>query len=1064
MLPAAAHSQLKSVIMKLAAWLGSFRSVELSCLMVACMRFPSSLIPFVVLAAVSAVPPRGVTDEPAAADPAVDFDRDIRPILASRCFHCHGPDQAQRQAGLRLDIREAVFEDRGGYAAVVPGEPGTSELWLRISAEDESLRMPPADATLSLSDDEAARIRQWIAEGARWEQHWSFIPPERPALPSVRHADRVQNGIDHFVFAQLEAAGLAPAAEADRRTLIRRATLDLTGLPPTPQEVEAFLADDSAQAWERVVDRLLNSPHYGERMAWDWLDAARYADTDGFQGDPTRSMWPWRDWLVDALNSNMPFDQLTTEMLAGDLLPDATAEQILATGFNRNHMYNGEGGRIAEETRVENVFDRTETTATVWLGLTMTCCRCHDHKFDPISQAEYYRLYAFFNNTSETGRGNTRGQAPPSRPYLTPERRAEVAALDEQLAELQRRLNADMPEVDAAQRDWEDALKPQIRAFLAQAEPAELSDWWQAGPVAGDSAVPDAAALQSFLAGDRASAQAASLSTSAERDAASRPAAPPPLASLDWEHRPDYADAAVQPLPDPVGVTWLTRTITAATPRSLELSLGSDDHITLWVNSADPVLHKEVARAAEPDQERVVVSLRAGINRLLMRIENTGGIAGFYFRRVSESVRGLSRELAETVVTPRAKRTPEAQQRLTEHYRSRHSDSWKALQQRFRSLQQQRERLINAAPTVMVMDSLPESQRRETRVLERGVYNKPTDLVVTAGTPSVLHALPDTADANRLDLARWIMSDDNPLTARVIANRCWQLFFGRALVTTPEDFGQTGRRPTHPQLLDWLAVEFRDTGWDVKQLHKTIVMSATYRQSSAVADAGVDPATARDVDPDNALHWHAPRYRRPSWMLRDQVLAVSGLLNREPGGPPVRPYQPEGVWAEATFGKIRYQPDSGADLYRRSLYVFWRRIVGPTMFFDSAKRQTCEVQPARTNSPLHALTTLNETAYVEAARGLAERILQSDRSNDRARLDRAFHLALARPASPEEARILLSRVQSLSAHYTTHEDAAVALLSTGQSDRDTTLSPAEHAAWTVVCSTILNLDEFLTRE
>ncbi len=736
---------------------------------------------------------------------SLDFNRDVRPILANKCFHCHGPDAGQREADLRLDLQEGALADLGGYAAIKPGDTEASEAIRRVFSEDDDERMPPADSKLNLSDGEKQTLRRWVAEGAAWEEHWSFVKPVRPRLPTVIRAEWPRNAIDRFVLARLEAQGLSPSRPVRRETLIRRVSLDLTGLPPTPAEVDAFLADESDEAYERVVDRLLRSPRYGERMAWEWLDAARYADTDGFQGDPTRSMWPWRDWLVRALNDNQPFDQFTIEMLAGDLLDNATEQQIIATGFNRNHMYNGEGGRIAEETRVENVFDRTETTSTVWLGLTMTCARCHDHKFDPITQAEYYSLYAFFNNTSETGRGG-RGQAAPARRFLSSDQRHQIAELD---------------------------------------------------------------------------ARIPSLETDAEKEA----------------------------------------------------------------------------------------------------------------------------------------------------------------------LQKQRKEIEENAPMVMVMDELPAEERRTTRILTRGIYDKPEDAVSEA-TPAALHLFPADAPKNRLELAKWLMSPENPLTARVTVNRYWQSFFGRGLVETTEDFGQTGSRPTHPQLLDWLAVEFVQSGWNVKRLHKTIVMSATYQQSSGLHDSLAETSRAVETDPENKLLWHAPRFRLPAWMLRDQALALSDLLVEQQGGPSVKPYQPDGIWAEATFGQIRYQPDAGDKLYRRSLYIFWRRIVGPTMFFDVGKRQTCEVKPTRTNTPLHALTTLNETAFFEAARAMAGECLPRAAIPRISDWPSPFDWRPSRWPEDAECAVLARRIEQLSAWYNEHPQDAQEILSVGQFPRNESLDAAEHAAWT----------------
>ncbi len=775
----------------------------------------------------------------------INFDKDVRPILSDKCFQCHGPDEARREADLRLDTSAGALADLGGYAAFVASNPAESEAIRRINSEDDNELMPPPESKLRLSAQEKQTLRRWVEQGAKWSAHWSFMAPRKPRIPDDTTGWSI-NAIDHFVKVKASEAGLTLGAEAAKETVLRRVTLDLTGLPPTLEEIDEFMGDSSPNAYERVVDRLLASPYYGERMAWEWLDAARYADTDGFQGDPTRTMWPWRDWLVDALNQNMPFDQFTVEMLAGDLLKNATAEQILATGFNRNHTFNGEGGRIPEETRVENVFDRTETTSTVWLGLTMTCCRCHDHKYDPITQQEYFQLYDFFNQTSETGKSG-RGKTEPVLDYLTPEK-----------------------------RQVRDSLRAQLDALETAAAAADLE--------------------------------------------------------------------------------------------SVEPQVGRD-------------------------QETNTESQRS-----------------------------------ETGESPTS--TPE-------------------------DLQKQLDALNESAVTVMVMDDNSANQRRPTQVLVRGSYDQPS-MEVSAGTPACLPPLPTGVRPDRLALAEWLVNRENPLTARVTVNRYWQMFFGKGLVLSTEDFGSQGSRPSHPELLDWLAVQFMDSGWNVKDLHKLIVMSATYRQSSEISPH------AYATDPENEWLAHAPRFRMPAWMLRDQALAIGGLLVTAQGGPPVKPYQPEGIWSEATFGKIRYEPDVGDKLYRRSLYTFWRRIVGPTMFFDGSKRQTCEVKPTRTNTPLHALTTLNETAFVESARALAQRVL-TNRDGDSQRIAEAFRLATGRSPSPEELGLLRERVENLRADYAVHIDEAQELLSVGELPPLDNIDLPDQAAYTVICSLLLNLDETLCR-
>jgi hypothetical protein len=643
--------------------------------------------------------------------------------------------------------------------------------------------MPPAKTNRRLTTAQVQVLRHWIDKGAKWGKHWAFVPSRPPDVPQLRgQQSEVRNPIDAFVGAKLKSEGLAPSPEAERTILLRRVTLDLSGLPPSPQEVDDFLADSRPDAYEHVVDRLLASPHYGERMVWDWLDAARYADSNGYQGDGERTMWPWRDWAVAALNRNLPFDQFTVWQLAGDLLPGATDEQKLATGFCRNHMINGEGGRIAEENRVDYVMDMAETAGTVWLGLTFNCCRCHDHKFDALSQRDYYGLFAFFNQTPIDGGGGN-------------------------------------------------------------------------------------------------------------------PATPPVL-----EYR------------------------TADVP------------------------------------SRIV--------------------------------------------------------------------------------------------KVMVMADMPKP--RDTFILTRGSYEKRGEKVAAALPLALASAKPQVV--NRLDLARWLVSPDNPLTARVTANRVWQQFFGTGLVKTVEDFGVQGEKPSNPELLDWLALRFVSSGWDIKALHRLIVTSATYRQSSKLTP------TLIERDPQNRLLASGPRFRLPSWMIRDQALAASGLLVRKLGGPPVRPYQPTGVWEEATFGTKRYQQDKGEALYRRSVYTFWRRIIGPTALFDTAPRQVCVVKPTRTNSPLHALTTLNDVTFVEAARVLAERVLKTSGPSSEERIYLAFRLVLGRKPSTPETKVLLAAVARLKREFAADPAAAKKLLAVGESKRDEKLDPIEHAAYAALCSAILNLDETLTRE
>jgi hypothetical protein len=806
--------------------------------------------------------------------PAENFGRDILPILSDNCFLCHGPDAKARKGGLRLDTQDGAL--RKTEPIILPGKSAASELVQRIVSGDAEKLMPPPKSNRKLTRRQIELLKRWIDDGAVWGKHWAFEAPRRPPLPTVRERNWVRNAIDPFVLTRLEAEGLRPSPEAPRETLIRRVSLDLAGLPPTPQEVDAFLRDRSPNAYEKVVDRLLASPHYGERMVWDWLDAARYADSNGYQGDGERTMWPWRDWAVSALNQNMPFDQYTIWQLAGDLLPNATTEQKLATGFCRNHMINGEGGRIAEENRIDYVMDMAETTGTVWLGLTFNCCRCHDHKFDPLAQREYYQLFAYFNQTPITGGGGD----PQSKPVVELPPRGHAAALEQ--------------------------LSQKIRAAAREVEIAELKLF----------------------------------------------------------PRPEGEPASVS-------------------PKAAGLKGG-----VLTALETDPV-----------DRGR------GQIEQLEKNWEKT-------------------------------------------------EPAYVALLKKQRAAIDARDAFAKAVPRVMVMEDM--AKPRETFILLRGSYEKPTTKV-SVGVPSILSPLPADAPKNRLGLARWLVSPENPLTARVTVNRAWQQFFGMGLVKTPEDFGVQGETPSHPELLDWLATEFR-SDWDVKALHRLIVTSATYRQSSKVTP----PLVERD--PLNRLLGRGPRFRLPSWMIRDQALAASGLLVRTLGGPPVKPYQPTGVWEEATFGNKRYQQDKGDALYRRSVYTFWRRIVGPTEIFDSAPRQTCIVKPTRTNSPLHALTTLNDVTYVEAARVLAERVLTTAGPSPEERVDLTFRLVLARKPTDAERQVLLAAVARVQREFAADPAAAKKLVAVGESKRNEKLDVVEHAAYAALCAAILNLDEALTKE
>jgi len=824
-------------------------------------------------------------------EPRVDFNRDIRPILSENCFYCHGQDGNKRQADLRLDDRAAAMKAR----AIVPGDAGASTLLERIHSTDADVQMPPPDSNRRLSDDQKKLLDRWIREGAEYAPHWAFVAPRRPAPPEVRQAAWVRNPIDRFVLAKIEAAGLAPAPEAERATLIRRLYADLVGLPPAPGEVDAFVADERPEAYEILVDRLLASPHYGERMALPWLDAARYADSNGFQQDGDTWQWIWRDWVVKAINDDMPFDQFSIEQLAGDLLPNATVEQRIASGFNRNHLLNGEGGAIAEEQRSNGLFDRVDTTSTTWLGLTMACAQCHDHKYDPLTRTDYYGLLDAFNRLSESGMPKQFSPrirvAPPIVELPTEENKRRLAELE---AEMQALAANSKPVLEALYESWRTGL-------FADGKPAD-----------GDEL-----------------------------------------------------------------------------PRTLP-----------------PLLIKPEAERTEAEKKAIDRELRQ-----------------FFDAKVKPKLIADLPDVARY----------DAATKAFELYKG------------------------DEIPRVMVM---ADDKPRETKILDRGDYLTPVGETITFLPPAALPPLPEGLPRNRLGLARWLFLPEHPLTARVQVNRMWQQFFGTGIVKTTEDMGVQSEYPLHMDLLDWLAVEFRERGWSRKRMHRLFVTSATYRQASRVLPAHLEK------DPENRLHARASRFRMPSMVLRDVALAAAGLIELRVGGRPVYPYQPDEIWEALAITKERdftYPASHGPDLYRRSLYTFWRRTVNPANMFDMSNRQTCTVRVSRTSTPLHALTTLNDPTWVEAARVLAEKSMHAAPDLD-GRLVHAFRRVLSRRPTDYDLETLRRMHGRQLETYRADPAAAKQLISVGESPRDESLNAAGHAALSSVCLAILNLDEALTRE
>jgi hypothetical protein len=1039
----------------------------------------------------------------------VEFNRDIRPILSNNCFQCHGPDQKKRKANLRLDTEDGMLAKRGDSKAVIPGQPGQSELFKRITAKKVKERMPPVSSGHKLTPQQIELLRRWIEQGAKWQKHWSLIAPKRPDFPSLLATSPkeggkgwktwVRNGIDAFILARLEREGLTPNPEADRTTLIRRVTLDLTGLPPTPAEVDAFLKDQSPGAYEKVVDRLLASPRYGERMAARWLEAARYADTNGYQGDGERIMWRWRDWVIDAFNRNMPFDQFTVEQIAGDLLPGSTLQQKIATGFNRNHRGNAEGGIIPEEYAVEYVVDRVDTTATVWLGLTMGCARCHDHKYDPISQKEFYQVFAYFNNVPERGKVIRFGNSPPVVRAPTREQQEQLRALETKLQTAEKGLASLEKELTEAQRKWEKTVPK--KPLITWSRPEGLLvhfplDGHTANTANGEGKPSQSSTTAKFQDGTAAyvpgrSGKAVSFDGKRFLDAGD-------LADFSFYDRFSFG-AWIYPN-GTKGGTILSRMADNDRGEGFSLYLQEGKlRVSLSKRWLDDAMHLETQETLPPGQwvhvfatydgSRTAMGLKLYVNgqprKAKVHLDDLNqdfktpeplriGWGGGPLDRFHGSIADvriyddcLAPEDVELIATtetindilalPAAKRSKAQAYKVRAYFLARHAP--KHLQQAHReviTLRRERERFIESIPTVMVMEEM--KPPRDTYLLIRGEYDK-KGVKVTRGVPASLPPLPKGAPNNRLGLARWLVDPSNPLTARVAVNRFWQMYFGAGLVKTVEDFGSQGEWPSHPELLDWLATEFIRTGWDIKATQKLIVTSATYRQSSKVTPA------LFQKDPDNRLLVRGPRFRLSAEMIRDQALAVSGLLVEKVGGPSVKPYQPKGLIKEL-HGTGKYRQDHGANLYRRSVYTFWKRTVAPPAMitFDAAMRESCVVRETRTNTPLQALNLLNDVTFVEAARVLAQRVMVEGGTTPEERITLAFQLAAARQPRPLELKILRAGFDEHLAEYREDGKAALKLVSVGEYPRNEKLDVSELAAYTAVASLIFNLDEVITKE
>ncbi|HET6423210.1 MAG TPA: PSD1 and planctomycete cytochrome C domain-containing protein [Planctomycetaceae bacterium] len=1027
----------------------------------------------VVCATASLIVPSAVS-----AGEKLQFNRDIRPILSNNCYLCHGPDEKHREGGLRLDrSADATAKLESGQTAIVPGDANASELVKRILSTDPNTVMPPPDSEKVITAEQREILKRWVAEGAEYQGHWSFISPQRPTPPAVKRMDLVRNDIDPFLLARLEREGLEPNGEADKVTLIRRVTFDLTGLPPTPAEVGAFVADASPEAYSRLVDRLLDSPRYGEHLGRIWLDAARYGDTHGLHLDNERSLWPYREWVINAFNSNLPFDQFTIHQLAGDLLPNPTREQRIATGFNRCNVTTSEGGSINDEVLVRYASDRTETMGTVWMGLTLNCCACHSHKFDPVTQKEYYSLYAYFNSIADAAMDGNVLLPPPVLKLPTDEQTAKIAELDLQIAATQKTINETL-----AATKYEDPvlLGAPVDALIALRKDVV---WFDDDPPMGANLQGNTpwefvtADKGPVFSGAKASVRSGEGITQHFFTGANPPLKigagdrlfayvyldpqnPPKAVMLQfndgtWEHRVNFGSdqitfgapntpAKVQGGPLPEVGKWGRLEVEAS-----QVNLPPGAMLNGWAFT-------QFGGKAYWDKAGIVsFSAEAGPLRSQLVWED---------QERSKPNSTVPAHLLAIIKTAEDKRNPEQQRQLRDYFLQHlYADmkpTFEPLNQKIAELNKQRADIDNQIPATMVAEDLP--QPREAFVLVRGAYDKRADKVERA-VPAVFPSLPEGSPNNRLGLAQWLVSPQHPLTARVIVNRYWQHYFGTGIVKTAEDFGAQGQWPSNPELLDWLATEFIRTGWDVKAMQKLIVTSGAYRRATKVT-----PDMLKR-DPENVLLARGPRFRLDAETIRDAALSVSGLLVERKGGKSVKPYQPDGVWEAVAFvgsNTSSFKVDSGDALYRRSLYTFWKRTSPPPamLTMDAPSRENCTVRRPRTNTPLQSLVLMNDVQYVEAARRFAERMMKEGGSQPADRLDYGFRLVTSRKPSPQEANVLQTIYAKHLAKFTQDTTAAEKLLAAGTAPRDASLPMPEHAAYTMAANLLLNLDETITKE
>ncbi|WP_013629912.1 DUF1553 domain-containing protein [Rubinisphaera brasiliensis] len=1028
-----------------------------------------------------------------------DFTRDVRPLLSEYCFHCHGPEEEGRKAELRLDDRASAVE----MAAIIPGDPAASELIRRIRSHEEYEVMPPPESKKAMSPEQIAILERWIAAGAEYEAHWAFVKPEKQDPPQAESANWGSNAIDAFVLHSLQEQGLTPSPEAARAVLIRRVSYDLTGLPPSLEELQRFQNMPAASWYEQMVDYFLAKPAFGERMALAWMDAARYGDTSVFHADGPRDMWPWRDWVIESYNSNKPFNEFTVEQIAGDLLPDASPQQLIASGFHRNNATTDEGGAIAEEYRVEYVVDRVKTTANVWLGISMECAQCHSHKYDPISQEEYYGFYAFFNQTTDPGMQTRRGNQVPVVNVPDAELDPQIAAAEAEVKQLKRKYEARVSAIEEPFQEWLKEATAEAKAGKGSEPPSDFAvhfplDETEGKQVLGQSNLPAAAELKGEVAGKpnwTTGRNAGGFETSNKNflnlgnvgnfdhnEAVSyglwmKPKGKPggaPLAKMNEGNKHRGWDLFFTGDRASVHIihSWPDKAIKVTTKSNVPGDKwthlfatydgsGKAAGVKIYVNGESQPL--DINNDSLAGQTTVSeVHLKAGGRHQSSPFTGQVDDVRIYPRVLTEAeIRQLADAdpIAPLLLTDPAERTDEQTEQLRKHYLAAIDKQAIALNGQQQKVQKRLEGLKKKIVTCMVMKE--QDKPRETYVLMRGHYASPDEnRPVDPSVPSVFPPLPEDAPKNRLGLARWLVHPDHPLTARVTVNRYWMMLFGRGLVSTAMDFGSQGAFPTHPELLDWLAVDFVESGWDIKRMLKQMIMSATYRQSSLAS------AELVGRDAENELLARGPRFRLQGEMIRDTALAVSGLLVEEVGGPGVKPYQPAGLWNEVSLSaNVRFKRDDGEKLYRKSMYIYWKRSAPhPGMvIFDAPTRESCTVQRPRTNTPLQALYTLNDEQFVEAGRKLAERMMREGGPTNPEKIRFAYLLLTAQEPSHRALAALEELFRGEQATYTANPQAAQELLGIGEAGRDESLPVADLAAWTIVANVLLNMDAALVR-